>query len=309
MELTKDKRIIVTGGYGFLGSYVCDELKGRGYENVQTFRSRDYDLTKREDVKRLFDDNERVNIVIHLAAVLGGVGYLKERPGEVFHGNLVMNTLMLEESRLRCVDKFVGVGSVFSYPRGAFHPLKEENLWKGDVEEVTAPYSLPKRMMLKQSYFYRKQYGMNAIHLLLTSIFGPGMSSSHAIPMMIERFDSAVANGENRVINWGTGNATRDLLYVEDAARAVVDAVEKYDEAAPVNIGSGRETSIRGLAEKIAELTGFKGELIWDDSKPEGPKKVLLDVRRAREKLGFEAGTILDDGLRKTIGWYRKVKK
>ena len=271
-------RILITGANGFIGKSLCRTLNEKGYENLTVFRSKDYDLTKEEDVDRLFKEKGPFDWVIHLGATIGGIGFFKQNPGKSYYDNVVMNTLILEKSRLSGATKFLGVGSILSYPAETEIPLKEENLWKGFPDKHTSSYGLSKRMMLAQGQAYREQYGFNSIHLIMTNLYGPGydfkIKEPHVIPSMIKKFSNAKEENKEEITMWGTGRATRDFLYVEDAAEAIVLAMEKYNGAEPLNIGSGTESSIKELAEKISHKTDFKGKINWDSTKPEG--KLIL---------------------------------
>jgi len=296
----------VTGGAGFLGRQVVAELERRGAKDVFVPRSRDYDLVQGEAVRRLLDD-AAPDVVIHLAAVVGGIGVNREHPGRFFYENLMMGAQLMEESRRRGVTKLVAVGTVCSYPKHAPVPFREDDLWEGYPEETNAPYGLAKKMLLVQSQAYRQEYGFRSVFLLPVNLYGPGdnfdPASSHVIPALIRKFVEAGEAGADHVDAWGTGAASREFLYVEDAARGIVLATERYDGDAPVNLGTGREITIRELAEKIRALTGFEGEIRWDASQPDGQPRRCLDVSRA-EAFGFRTETGFDEGLRRTIDWY-----
>ena len=302
------KRVVVTGGSGFLGRHVVEALRARGCDRVAVPRKAAYDLTHEPAVERLYAD-ERPDVVIHLAAVVGGIGANRENPGRFFYENVMMGALVLEHARRRGVEKFVGVGTICSYPKLAPVPFLERDLWNGYPEETNAPYGIAKKMLLVQGQAYRTQYGLNAIHLLPVNLYGPhdnfDPASSHVIPALIRKFLEAVERGDREVVVWGTGNATREFLFVEDCAEAIVRATERYDSPEPANIGAGFEISIRDLAELIAELTGFTGQLVFDRSKPDGQPRRSLDVTRARNAFGFQASTDFHQGLRRTIDWYR----
>ncbi|MFH0855080.1 MAG: GDP-L-fucose synthase [Candidatus Omnitrophota bacterium] len=309
----KNKRILVTGGAGFLGSYLVARLKQRGYKNIFIPRSSDYDLVRMSAVKRVYRD-AKPDIVIHLAAVVGGIGANMENPGKFFYDNLMMGAQMMEVGRKAGVEKFVAIGTICSYPKFIPVPFKEEDLWNGYPEETNAPYGLAKKMLLAQSQAYRRQYGFNSIFLLPVNLYGPGDNfspeSSHVIPALIKKCVDAQGRFSPRgsvpgIIVWGTGKATREFLYVEDAAKGIILATERYNKSEPVNLGAGFEISIKDLARLIAKLTGFKGEIIWDTHKPDGQPRRRLDTSRAYREFGFKAKTRLEEGLTKTIRWYR----
>ena len=310
MSFFKDKKILVTGGAGFLGSNVTKELvkKGASLENIIVPRSRDIDLRIWENCVEIVRD---VDIVIHLAAKVGGIGYNQQYPGSLFYDNAIMGIQLMEAARQADVGKFVGVGTICAYPKFTSVPFSEEELWNGYPEETNAPYGLAKKMMLVQSQAYRQQYGFNSIYLLPVNLYGPGdnfdPSSSHVIPALIKKFTDAVKAGNysQTVEVWGTGGASREFLYVEDAARGIVLAAEKYDKSEPVNLGSGMEITIRDLVSKISAITGFEGDILWDKSKPDGQPKRCLDVSRARDEFGFVAEMGFDEGLKRTVKWYR----
>jgi GDP-L-fucose synthase len=302
------ERVVVTGGAGFLGSYVVEKLRERGVENITIPRSKDYDLVKAENVRRLYDD-ANPDLVIHLAAVVGGIGANRANPGKYFYDNLMMGSQLMEEARLRGVRKFVAAGSVCAYPKFTPVPFKEDDLWNGYPEETNAPYGLAKKMMLVQSQAYRDQYGFNSIFLLPVNLYGARDNfdprRSHVIPALIRKCFEAMRRGENQIVCWGTGAATREFLHVDDCARGILLAAEKYDKSDPVNLGAGFEISIRDLAEKIAALTGFEGRLVWDASQPDGQPRRCLDTSRAEREFGFRARIGFDEGLKQTIDWYR----
>ncbi len=305
-----DQRILVTGGTGFLGRHVLAELRRRGAERVFYPGSQVYDLTRPEQVRRLFAAVQP-EVVLHLAAVVGGIGVNREQPGRFFYENAIMGLEVMEQARQSGCTRFVTIGTICSYPRLTPVPFQERHLWDGYPEETNAPYGLAKKMLLVQGQAYRQQYGFDAIHLLMVNLYGPhdnfDPQSSHVIPAIIRKCLTARAQGRRQITLWGTGTATREFLFVEDAACAIVDAAENYHSAEPVNIGSGHEISIRALAEKIAALCGFDGDILWDAGKPDGQPRRCLDVSRAREQIGFTAQTSLDEGLRRTIDWYRRL--
>ncbi|MCJ7511295.1 MAG: GDP-L-fucose synthase [Dehalococcoidia bacterium] len=307
MSWLADRRIVVTGGAGFLGSHVVEKLTTTGCRSIFVPRSAQYDLTRMADVVRMYDD-ARPEIVIHLAAKAGGIGLNREKPGELFYDNILMGVQAMEQARLHGVEKFVAIGTVCAYPKFTPVPFKEEDLWAGYPEETNAPYGLAKKMLLVQAQAYRQQYGFNAIQLLPVNLYGPrdnfDPKASHVIPALIKKCADAVQAGEREIVVWGTGSASREFLYVEDAAEAIVLATEKYDKPEPVNIGAGTEVTIRDLVTTIARLIGFGGKIIWDSTKPDGQPRRCLDTTRAEREFGFKARTSLPDGLRKTIAWY-----
>ena len=306
-----DKRILVTGGAGFLGRHLVAELRRRGATQVFTPRKAEYDLTREPDVRRMYD-TLRPQIVMHLAAVVGGIGANRESPGRFFYENVMMGAMVMEHARLAAVEKFVGIGTICAYPRLAPVPFLERDLWNGYPEETNAPYGIAKKMLLVQGQAYRAQYGFRAIHLLPVNLYGPhdnfDPASSHVIPALIRKCLEAVEAGAGEVVCWGTGNATREFLYVEDCARAIADAAERYDSPEPVNIGAGFEISIHDLAALIAGLTGFRGRLTFDRTKPDGQPRRSLDVTRARKAFDFSATTDFHQGLARTIAWYRSAR-
>ena len=305
------EKVLITGGAGFLGKHLVPMLNSNGAE-VSIPRSKNYDLRKEDDVDRVFKQY-RPEIVIHMAAHGGGIGHMRKHPGSIFYDNIMMDTLVLEKSRECNVNKFVGIGTVCSYPKFTSVPFKEEDLWNGYPEETNAAYGLSKKMMLVQTQAYREEYGFNGIHLLLVNMYGPyddfNLETSHVIPALIRKFIEAVSNNKKEVEVWGTGKASREFLYVEDAARAISLATEKYNKPESVNIGAGFEIKIKDLVELIAELTGFKGEIVWDTSKPDGQPRRCLDVSKAKEEFGFEAKVDFREGLKKTIEWYKNERK
>jgi GDP-L-fucose synthase len=306
LDLTK-RRIVVTGGGGFLGSHIVEQLRAKGCEHVFAPRRKDYDLTQGEAVDRLFREH-RPEVVIHGAAVVGGIGANRENPGAYFYQNAMMGIQLIEAARRYKVEKTIVLGTICAYPKFTPVPFEEERLWDGYPEETNAPYGLAKKALLVQCQAYRQQYGMNAIYLLPVNLYGPrdnfDLDSSHVIPALIRKCVEAVERGEREMICWGDGSPTREFLYVEDAARGIILAAERYDSAAPVNLGSGHEIRIRDLTEKIATMTGFSGRILWDTGKPNGQPRRRLDVRRAEREFGFRSETDLDTGLRRTIDWY-----
>jgi GDP-L-fucose synthase len=310
MDLSQE-RIVVTGGAGFLGKHLKQEMfkYGVSSENLLVPHIEDYDLTKEDNVTRMYDDMNPT-VVIHLAAEVGGIGANQENPGRFFYANIAMGLHLIEHARLRGVKKFVQIGTVCAYPKFTQVPFKEENLWDGYPEETNAPYGIAKKALLVMLQSYRQQYGLNGIYLLPVNLYGPGdnfdLNSGHVIPALIRKFCHAVDTGAKEVIIWGTGKARREFVYVEDAARGIAMATLHYNGSQPVNIGAGFEITIRGLAEKIANLTGFKGEIRQDASKPDGQPRRCLDTSRAKELFGFEVKTNFDEGLEITIDWYRR---
>ena len=302
------ERVVVTGGAGFLGSYVVEKLRRRGVENIFIPRRKDYDLVKMEDVRRLYDDAQP-DLVIHLAAVVGGIGANRVNPGKYFYENLMMGVQLMDEARLRGVRKFVATGTICSYPKFTPVPFQEDDLWNGYPEETNAPYGLAKKMMLVQSQAYRQQYDFNSIFLLPVNLYGPrdnfDPESSHVIPALIRKCIEAIDRSDDHITCWGTGVATREFLHAEDCAEGLVLAAQSYDKSEPVNLGAGFEISIKDLTEKIVGLTGFTGRIEWDATKPDGQPRRCLDTSRAEHEFGFRARIGFDEGLQQTIDWYR----
>jgi len=301
------KRVVVTGGAGFLGSYVVEKLRGRGCREVVVPRSSDFDLRDRDAIIRLYAE-ARPHVIIHLAAVVGGIGANRANPGRFFYDNAIQGIQLMEYARQRDVEKFVAVGTICAYPKFAPVPFKEDDLWNGYPEETNAPYGLAKKMLLVQAQAYREQYGFNAIYLLPVNLYGPrdnfDLETSHVIPALIRKFAEAKEGGRREVVLWGDGSPTREFLYVEDAAEGILLATERYDGGQPVNLGTGEETAIWDLAGVVAAEIGFNGDIIWDASKPNGQPRRCLDVSRAKELFGFQAAHSLREGLAKTIVWY-----
>jgi GDP-L-fucose synthase len=307
------KRVVITGGTGFLGSFVADKLRGRGVAELIALGGEDYDLRRREEVRQMLAQT-RPDMIIHLAAKVGGIGINRARPAEFFYDNLVMGADLLHESWQAGVEKFVAIGTICAYPKYTPVPFKEEDLWNGYPEETNAPYGIAKKMLLVQAQAYRQQYGFNAIYLLPVNLYGPrdnfDLETSHVIPALIRKFVEAQEGGsESAVTVWGDGSPTREFLYVEDCAEAILLAAERYNQAEPVNIGAGFEISIKDLVQLIARLTGYGGEIIWDTSKPGGQPRRSLNTERARREFGFEAAVGFEEGLRRTIDWYRANRR
>lgn len=302
-------RILVTGGAGFLGRNIVDRLRGRGCEQLFVPRRSQFDLTRESAVEELYRQT-RPHVVIHLAAVVGGIGANKANPGRFFYDNVTMGALLMEHARTAGVERFVGIGTICSYPKFTPVPFREEDLWNGYPEETNAPYGLAKKMLLVQGQAYRREYGLNVIHPLLVNLYGPGdhfdPESSHVIPALIRKCVEALDREEPEIVCWGDGTPTREFLYVEDAAEAIVLATERYDGEEPVNVGSGKEISTAELAALIADLAGFKGRIVWDTTQPNGQPRRCLDTARAREAFGFQAKTDLREGLHRTIQWYQE---
>jgi GDP-L-fucose synthase len=302
---------VVTGGAGFLGSHVVEELRARGAADVAVPRKKDYDLVDREGVRRLVADT-KPDLVLHLAARVGGIGANRENPGSFFYENLMMGVQLIEECRLRAVPKVVTVGTICAYPKLTPVPFREDDLWNGYPEETNAPYGLAKKMLLVQGQGYRQQYGMNVVHLLPVNLYGPrdnfDPGSSHVIPALIKKVQDALDEGREQIEVWGTGRASREFLYVEDAARGICLAAAQYDGADPVNLGAGFEITIRELVERVTRLMGFKGQVLWDPNKPDGQPRRCLDTSRAERLFGFRAETPFEEGLRRTIEWYRSER-
>lgn len=311
MDLTT-KRICITGGAGFLGTHLVKSLEEHGAHNIFIPKIEDYDLVKGKDIQRMLKD-ARPDVIIHLAAHVGGIGANLERPAEFFYDNLMMGVQLIHEAWLQGVEKFVAIGTICAYPKFTPVPFREENLWDGYPEDTNAPYGLAKKMLLVQSQAYRQQYGYNAIFLLPVNLYGPGdnfnPASSHVIPALIRKCLEAKERGDNQIIAWGDGSPTREFIYVKDAADGIRLATERYDGAEPVNIGSSFEISIKDLIGKITQMTGFDGEIVWDTNKPNGQPRRKLDTTRAEAYFGFKAKTDFDKGLQQTIDWYIEKRK
>ena len=332
MTFWDNRRALVTGGAGFLGSFLVEKLRERGCKDIFVPRSKDYDLVEMEAVKRLYQDS-KPDIVIHLAARVGGIGANRANPGRFFYENLVMGVQMMEVGRQIGIKKFVAIGTICAYPKFTPVPFKEEDLWNGYPDETNAPYGLAKKVLLVQAQAYNRQYGFNAIYLLPVNLYGPrdnfDPESSHVIPALIKKFIDAkvtvsgkqesvssnaayclvpTSDSPPTVVVWGTGKPTREFLYVEDAAEGILLAAERYNKPEPINLGAGFEISIKDLVELIVKLTGFKGRITWDSSKPDGQPRRMLDTSRAGKEFGFKAMTSFEEGLKKTIEWYRDKK-
>ena len=308
----QSKRIAVTGGKGFLGKHLTDKLRDKGYRHILVADLPEYNFVELPDIRRMYDELEP-DVVIHLAAKVGGIGFNEKNPATLFYENLMMGVQLLHEGYLRKIDKFVAIGTICAYPKFTPVPFREEDIWNGYPEETNAPYGLAKKMMLVQSQAYRRQYGFNSIFLLPVNLYGPGDNfdpeSSHVIPALIKKCVDAVENDEKEIEVWGTGEATREFFYVEDAAEAIICAMERYEKSDPINIGAGFEISIRELVDLIIELTGFDGKVVWDTSRPDGQPRRMLDTEKAYKEFGFTAKTGFRGGLKKAIEWYRKVLK
>lgn len=313
----QNKRVIVTGGSGFLGSFVTDKLQARGAAEIIVPKIEQYDLVKPADIERMYADALSTNpdhkletVVIHLAALAGGIGANRARPADFFYINLMMGVQLMHQAWLKGIEKFVAIGTICAYPKFTPLPFREENLWDGYPEETNAPYGLAKKMLLVQAQAYREQYGFNAIYLLPVNLYGPrdnfNLETSHVIPALIRKCLEAQQRGADKIILWGDGTPTREFLYVADAAEGILLSAERYNDSEPVNLGSAQEISIKDLAELIARLTGFEGKLVWDPSKPNGQPRRALDVSRAEENFGFRAQMPFEEGLRRTIEWYRQ---
>ncbi len=305
----QNRKVCVTGGGGFLGSFVVNNLRQRGAKDIFIPRMSEYNLVEPDAVHRLLDDAQP-DIIIHLAAHVGGIGANREHPAEFFYDNLMMGVQLMHEAWKRGVQKFVAIGTVCAYPKFTPIPFKEDDLWIGYPEETNAPYGLAKKMLLVQAQAYRQQYDFNAIYLLPVNLYGPldnfDPKSSHVIPALIRKVLEAQQAGQDEVVVWGDGSPTREFLYVEDAAEGILQATEAYNDPEPVNLGSGKEISIKDLAELIGRLTGYEGRFVWDTSKPNGQPRRALDTSRAEQSFGFRAQTDFEEGLRRTIEWYRQ---
>jgi len=308
-EFWADRRVCVTGGAGFLGSYVLEGLEARGVKDVFVPTIEEYNLVEKEDIQRMLDDAQ-ADIIIHLAANVGGIGANRASPAVFFYDNLMMGVQLIHESWRRGIEKFVAIGTVCAYPKFTPVPFTETDLWKGYPEETNAPYGMAKKMMLVQSEAYRQQYGFNSIFLIPVNLYGPrdnfNLETSHVIPALIRKCIEAQERGDGEIMVWGDGSPTREFLYAADAAEAILLGAEHYNQSDPVNLGSGQEISIKDLVEMIARLTGFEGKLVWDTSKPNGQPRRALDVSRAEERFGFKAQMPFEEGMKKTVAWYRE---
>jgi GDP-L-fucose synthase len=307
-DFWKDRRVCVTGGAGFLGKYVVDKLRQRGARHVFVPRIEEFDLVLVDDIQRMLDFS-RPDIIIHLAAMVGGIGANRAHPAEFYYNNLIMGAQLIHQAWINRVEKFVALGTICAYPKLTPLPFREENLWDGYPEDTNAPYGLAKKMMLVQAQAYRQQYGFNTIYLLPVNLYGPrdnfNPESSHVIPALIHKFTEALEKGQDTVTAWGDGSPTREFLYVEDAAEGILLAAERFNGPEPVNLGSGQEISIKDLTELVARLTGFTGKVQWDPSMPNGQPRRCLDTQRAWQYFGFKAQTSFEEGLRRTIDWYQ----
>ncbi len=307
MSISKSDRIVVTGGAGFLGGFLVEKLKARGYQNIMVPTHRDYDLTSEAAVERLYD-TAKPDVVFHLAAQVGGIGANRDNPGRFFYANMAMGLHLIEAARKFGLKKFIQAGTICAYPKFTPVPFRESELWNGYPEETNAPYGIAKKALLVMCQAYRQQYGLNAIYLLPVNMYGPrdnfNLQTSHVIPALIRKCVEARNRGDREIVAWGTGSASREFLYVEDCAEGLVAAAERYDSPEPVNLGNGREITIRELTELVARFCGFTGKIVWDPTKPDGQPRRCLDVSRARECFGFTAQTPLEIGLKKTVEWF-----
>jgi len=308
----EQKRILITGGAGFLGSFVVKEFREHGCKKLFICRSKDYDLVDIRAVRRLINE-ARPEVVIHLAGKVGGIGANRENPGKFLYDNLMMGIQLMECARQSHIEKFVAIGTVCSYPKYTPVPFKEKDLWGGYPEETNAPYGLAKKMLLVQSQAYRQQYGFNSIFILPVNLYGPGdnfnSNSSHVIPALIKKCCDAINENKNEIVVWGSGRVTREFLYVEDAARGIFLATKFYDKPDPINLGTGFEISIKDLTAIIKRLTGYKGRIVWDKTKPDGQPRRCLDISKAKKEIGFKANVSFEEGIKKTIRWYRRSTK
>jgi GDP-L-fucose synthase len=307
MSISTTDRIVITGGAGFVGGFVVEQLTARGYKNLFIPRRKDFELTHEADAARLYKEF-RPDVVMHLAAEVGGIGANRDNPGRFFFANMAMGMLLMEQARINKIKKFIQIGSICAYPKFTPVPFRESELWNGYPEETNAPYGIAKKSLLVMSQAYREQYNLDSIYLLPVNLFGPRdnfhLHSSHVIPALIRKCVEARLAHAKQITAWGTGQVTREFLYVEDCAEAIILAMEKYDSPEPINLGSGREITIKDLTELVAKLSRFEGQIIWDSSKPDGQPRRCLDVSRAKNAMGFAAKTTLEAGLKKTIDWF-----
>ena len=303
----KNKNISITGGHGFLGKYLKKKLEQRNCNNISLVEREKYNLVINKDVKRMYDDL-KPDIVFHLAAVVGGIEINQKNPGKFFYENAMINLQVMHEGYLHKIEKIISIGTVSIYPENAPLPFNEKNIWEGYPEEANAPYGIAKRIMHVQSSSYRKQYGYNSILLLLTNLFGPednfNPQSSHVVASLIKKFHDAKINNKKEAVVWGDGESTRDFCYVEDIAEGIVLAAEKYNKSDPVNLASGNEISIKKLALLIKKQIGYEGNILWDSSKPSGPKRRVININKAKNEFGYQVTTSLEDGIKKTVDWY-----
>jgi GDP-L-fucose synthase len=312
MAIASQDRIIITGGAGFVGSFIVEKLKARGFNNLFIPRRKDFDLTREADVEWLYKE-QKPNVIMHLAAEVGGIGANRDNPGRFFFANMSMGMHLIEHARKNALKKFVQVGTICAYPKFTPVPFREEELWNGYPEETNAPYGVAKKALMVMCQAYRQQYGLDAIYLLPVNLYGPrdnfDLHSSHVIPALIRKCLEAKERGDKEISAWGTGSASREFLYVEDCAEGLISAMLKYDSPEPVNLGSGREITIKALTELIAKLCGFEGKIAWDPTKPDGQPRRCLDISRAKKAFGFTAATTLEDGLARTIAWLKEHRK